>query len=65
MSHTVRAIRALPLVALLALVALPAAAQVRSRDRDWGRCSTWDGDRDMERVCNVTEATIAEVAGKA
>jgi hypothetical protein len=61
MPHTARAIRALAIVALLALVTLPAAAQ--RRDRDWGRCSSWDGDRDMERVCNVIETTIAVPSG--
>ena len=60
MSHPARA---LPLVALLALVALPAAAQRRARDGDWGRCYNWGGDRDKERVCNLTEMTIAAPGG--
>lgn len=63
MSDAARAFRALPLVALLALAALPAAAQNRTRDRDWDRCSDWGGDRDMERVCNVTESTISVPGG--
>jgi len=61
MSFSARAIRALPAIVLLALVALPASAQRRDRDSD--RCSSWDGDRDMERVCNITEATIPAPSG--
>ena len=63
MFHPARAVRALPAIVLLALVAHPAAAQRRSRDSDWDRCSSWNGDRDMERVCNLTETTIATPSG--
>lgn len=65
MSRPDRAFRALSLVCLLALMALPAAAQRRdrSRDRDSDRCSSWNGDRDTERVCNITEKTIAATNG--
>ena len=62
MSHAARAFRALSVGATLALIALPAAAQVRSRDRGGDRCSDW-GDRDLERFCNVTESTIAAPGG--
>jgi hypothetical protein len=63
MSHPARAVRVLPLAALVALIAQPAAAQRRDRDRGWDRCSDWGGDRDMERVCNLTESTIAAPGG--
>ena len=65
MTRAISASRALPLVCLLALMALPAAAQRRDRDRDgdWNRCSSWNGDRDTERVCNITETTIAAPGG--
>lgn len=63
MSHAARAFRALPAFVLLVLVALPAAAQRRTGDRDWDRCSSWNGDRDTERACNLTEITIAAPGG--
>jgi hypothetical protein len=63
MFRPARACRAIPLLALMVLVTLPAAAQRRTRDRDWDRCSVWDGDRDSERVCNLTETTIAAPGG--
>ncbi|HEU5217575.1 MAG TPA: DUF4097 family beta strand repeat-containing protein [Gemmatimonadales bacterium] len=63
MFRPARAARVLPFVALLALAALPAAAQRSSRDRDFDRCSDWSGDRDMERVCNVIQSTIALPGG--
>lgn len=63
MSHPARAIRALSLGALLALIASPAAAQRSPRDRSSDRCSSWGGNRDSERVCNLTETTIAAPGG--
>ena len=59
-----RTSRALAALALLALSAGRLTAQRISDDREWElRCSRNWGDRDTERVCSITETTIAARGG--
>src|ERR1041385_6994631 len=59
-----RSSRALAALALLALSAGRLTAQRLSDDREWElRCSRNWGDRDTERVCSITETTIAAPGG--
>ena len=56
--------RTLAAAALLALPAGRLTAQRLSDDREWElRCSRSWGDRDTERVCSITETTIAAPGG--
>src|ERR1051325_6864371 len=64
MRHSPRLCRAAAALALLALWGGRLTAQRISDDREWElRCSRNWGDRDTERVCSITETTIAAPGG--